>query len=56
MDKIGYSHNKLIIFDTNVTNMTKYVFSKWLKWLKLLVDMALLIWFKIKSYIIYMNI
>jgi hypothetical protein len=27
MDKIGYNHNKLVVFDTNVTQ------NKWLTWL-----------------------
>jgi hypothetical protein len=59
MDKIDCSHNKLVIFDTNVT---KNIWLKWLNilklltWLKLLVDVALLISFSIKFYIIYMFI
>jgi hypothetical protein len=53
MDKIGCSHNKWIIFDSNVT---KYACLKWLEWLRLLVDVALLILFKINSHVIYMNI
>jgi hypothetical protein len=45
MDKIDCSHNKLVVFDTNVIknymiNMTKYACLKLLKWLRLLVDMA----------------
>jgi TRAP-type C4-dicarboxylate transport system permease small subunit len=36
-----------------MTNMIKYVCSKWLKWLKLLVDVALLICLNQKLYYLY---
>jgi len=39
-----------------MTNMTEHACLKWLKWLKPLVDVALLIWLYIFNYIIYMNI
>jgi hypothetical protein len=39
-----------------MTDMTKHACSKLLTWLKLLVDVAFLIWFSIKIYVIYMFI
>jgi hypothetical protein len=50
MDKIGCNHNRPVVFYTNVTK------NVWLTWLRLSVDMAFLIWFLIKFYIIYMLI
>jgi hypothetical protein len=41
MDKIGCSHNKPVVFDTNVIK------NIWLTWLRLLVNVAFLIYFQL---------